>query len=202
MRELSTDTHIKRLKAKYNITKASLGVFVMIEYFSSSAGHIYEGVEILRYRIVLPRITGNDNITDFYREIFDSTLLFCKGELCKYSEEKYLLCDLPKKRFNYSPIVYRLEGRVTHADSECLFVKLTASVCQRGGSDSTRAYDAHAWSLSDGRLLPPRAAAREYLQAKRLPREIKGKEFLIDGGKAYICTPTELTPLDIPIVQK
>ena len=174
----------------------------MIEYYSCSDTHVYEGVELLRYRIALPRISSNDNITDFYQEIFDTTLLFCKGELCKYSEEKYLLCDLPKKKFNYSPIVYRLDGRVTHADGDYLFVKLTASVTQRGSKENIKTFDAHVWSLPDGRLVPPKMAAREYLQTKKLPRELKGNEFLIDGGRAYICTPKGLSPLEIPIVQK
>lgn len=170
----------------------------MIEYYSHSERHIHDGVEILRYRLVLPRITDKEKITDFYREVFDSTLLFCKGELCKYSEKKYLLCDLPKKKFNYPPVIYRLEGCVTYESDEHLFVKLTASVEQRESISTRRVYDAHAWSVSDERLLPPRMAAREYLHIKRLPKELRRQGFLVEDGRAYICTSKGLMPLELP----
>ena len=169
----------------------------MIEYYTHAAGHNFEGVEILRYRIVLPCFSDSLRISDFYREIYDKVLCYCERELTSYSEEKYLECDLPKKKFEYRPLIYRLEGRATCAEGDLLFVKLTASVMQRGLTEPHVIYDAHAWSLSDERLIPPKMAAREYFGSRYNQYKRIGKNgFLVENGKPYVCCGNTLRPLE------
>ena len=170
----------------------------MLEYYTISNKHIFEGVEVLRYRITLPAISDAEEITVFYREIGDAAADFCSTSLTAYAEERYAECELPKKKFVYAPLCYELEGRVTYEDGELIFIMLRACTHQRLPQDSgTSVYDAHAWSLTDKCLLPPRYAARSFLGKRRLPRDIGKNGFLVDNGIPYICYPDRSERLQI-----
>ncbi|MBQ8849213.1 MAG: hypothetical protein IJ011_02635 [Clostridia bacterium] len=168
----------------------------MFEYYSSSRGHIFEGVEVLRYSITLPSFPEAERISLFYRDVFDAVLSYCNTELTAYAEKRYAECELPKKRFTYTPVCYRLDGRVTHDDGELTFVKLTATVGQREPKlESLCALDAHAWSLSEQCLLPPRQAARRIMGKGKISREIGKNGFLAENGKMYVCFPDRLAEI-------
>lgn len=169
----------------------------MVEYYSLTQGHSFEGTPILRYKIALPRFTDKARMTEFYGQIYDRVIGYCKDDLCRHSEEKYLQCDIPRKKFDYPPLIYRLEGRVTCIDGDLLFVKLTATVSQRGLSNTVTVYDAHAWSVSDECLIPPKAAAREYLKVRKAPRQMGKNGFLVENGKAFICLKDRLVPISL-----
>lgn len=168
----------------------------MIEYYFHRAGHSFEGVETLRYKIVLPRLSDHSAITEFYKGIYDRVIAYCEGELVKYSEKKYADCQIPRKRFNYPPITYTLEGRVTWQTEELLFIKLSATASQKEMSEKVTVYDAHVWSISEERLLPPKMAAREYFGGGSF-RQLGKNGFLVENGKAYICCKNKLLPLEI-----
>ena len=168
----------------------------MIEYYSHRAGHNFEGVEILRYKIVLPRFSDYEEISGFYRGIYDRVISYCEGELVKHAEKKYVECDIPRKKFDYPPIVYSLSGRVTYECGDLLFVKLTATATQKGMSDAVCVYDAHAWSLSDRRLIPPKMAARAHFKCGNF-RKIGKNGFLVEDGKAFICYRDRLMPFEM-----
>ena len=161
----------------------------MFSYFSQGGRHRAEGVEVLRYRISLPVFPNQDRISNFYGDILKQVCGYCESELQEYAEKRYALCDIPKKKFNYPPIFYTLDGKVTYEDSEVLFVKLTAQIKQRGFSDLWRTvYDAHAWSLPDELLLPPKQAAAVFLEKKNIPKGLGvEKGFLVENGKYYVC---------------
>ena len=171
----------------------------MLEYYTVSKKHTFEGVEVLRYRITFPVISDSEEISVFYREIGDAAADFCSTKLTVYAEERYTDCTDPKKKFLYTPLCYELEGKVTHTDGELMFIMLRARTYQRYPRDSgTSVYDAHAWSLSDKCLLPPKHAARCFLGKRKLPRDIGKNGFLVDNGTPYICYPhgTERLPMD------
>lgn len=167
----------------------------MIEYYTHRAGHTFEGVEILRYRIVLPRFSNLEGISEFYRGICDRVISYCDGDLKRHAEKKYMDCSMPKKKFNYPPIIYNLSGRVTAEVNGLIFVKLTATATHRGINDTLCVYDAHVWSTSDQRLLPPKAAAREYFGRGSF-RQIGKNGFLVENGKAFICYRDRLTSFE------
>ena len=170
----------------------------MLEYYTISNKHIFDGVEVLRYRITLPAISDAEEITVFYREIGDAAADFCATRLTVYSEKRYAECTVPKKRFVYTPLCYELEGQVTYSDGELMFVRLLASTYQRLPQDGgVSVYDAHAWSLTDRCLLPPRHAARQFLGKRRLPRDIGRNGFLVDNGTPYICYPDRMERLQL-----
>ena len=173
----------------------------MIEYYSHRAGHTFEGVEILRYRVVLPSFSDLKCISEFYHSIYDRVVSYCEVELKKYAEKKYAECTIQKKKFNYPPIVYSLSGRVTAEDRGLIFVKLTATATQRGISDTVCVYDAHVWSASDERLIPPQTAAKEYFGGGTF-RQIGKNGFLIENGKPFICLHNKLVPLEERFVHK
>ena len=161
----------------------------MFSYFNQGGRHRAEGVEVLRYRISLPVFPEQTVISNFYEDIFKLVLGYCENELKNYAEGRYTKCDMPKKKFNYPPVFYTLDGKVTYEDSEIIFVKLTAETKQRGFSDLWRkAYDAHAWSLPDELLLPPKQAAAVFLEKKKIPKSLGAeKGFLVENGKYYVC---------------
>ena len=169
----------------------------MIEYYTHSAGHCFDGVQVLRYKIALPHFSGRDKISVFYREIYNRALGYCESELCSLSEKKYAECNMPRKKFDYPPLIYRLEGRVTCVEGDLVFVKLTASVSQRGLSDTLTVYDPHVWSLSEELLLPPKMAAREYMGTGKASKKIGKNGFLVENGKPYVCLKNVLLPLDV-----
>ena len=168
----------------------------MNEYYSRRAGHSFEGVEVLRYKIVLPEISERQCISEFYKGIYDRVIAYCEGDLIKYAEQKYTDCDMPKKKFNYPPISYALVGKVTAEKDGLLFIKLVASVSQRGLSDTITVYDAHAWDLNEERLLPPKMAARSYFGGGSF-RQLGKDGFLVENGKAFVCRKEGLSPLEI-----
>ncbi len=161
----------------------------MVTYFNQGGRHKAEGVEILRYRLCLPVFTDKKRISKFYEDISELTLEYCKNELTEYAKKAYTECDIPKKKFNFPPICYSLDGRVTYEDGYTAFVKLIAKTEHRGSPDEYRtAYDAHAWSLSDELLMPPRLAAEGFLGRRDIPRTLRGDTgFLVENGKYYVC---------------
>ncbi len=161
----------------------------MVTYLNLGGKHKAEGVEVLRYRLCLPVFSQSDRISKFYGDIAELAHQYCKNELSRRAEEIFYNCDMPKKRFNYPPICYCLEGRVTYEDGDIAFVKLLAKSEHRGFPDDRRfAMDAHAWSLSDSLLIPPRQAAEGFLTRRDIPKAL-GKQggFLVENGKYYIC---------------
>ena len=160
----------------------------MFEYCRRSHDHTLDGVEILRCRLTFPSFSDKCQISDFYREIFETALRFCQKDLSEYAEKQYMSCDIPQKRFRYLPILYDLNGKVTYTDTDIMFVKLSAQAKRISPSgNSICVYDAHAWSLYDQCMIPPRAAARQFITKGRLPRQLGKNGFLIENEKPYIC---------------
>lgn len=168
----------------------------MIEYYSHRAGHNFEGVEILRVKVVLPRFSDYEGLSDFYRGIYDRVISYCDRELVDHAKKKYTECTMPKKKFDYPPIIYSLTGRVTFEKDDLLFVKLIATASQKGISDTVTVYDAHAWSVSEERMIPPKMAAKTYFGGGSF-RQIGKDGFLVENGKAFICSRHRLMPFEV-----
>lgn len=166
----------------------------MSEQFSQWGRHIFEGVEVLRYSIDLNIPTDREKIREFYRGVYENALLCCENELCRYAADKYGESDDPKKRYDYVPIRYRLEGKTTFCNGDMMFIKLTAEL--RGKGATERVYDAHVWSLTEQCLLPPKMAARSFLGKGKLPKGLSRSGFLVENGKPFICQTHRLIPLE------
>ena len=172
----------------------------MSEQYSQWGKQISKGVEVLRYRIDLNIPTDKERIQEFYRGVYENALLCCKNDLSRYADERYDLSSDPKKRYAYTPIRYRLEGKATFCDGDMMFIKLTAELRRDGAAETV--YDAHAWSLSEQCLLPPKMAARAFLGKGRLPRGLSKAGFLVENGKPFICHAHRLIPIEPKIGRK
>ena len=161
----------------------------MLDYFCRSERYCFEGVELLRYKIVLPELRRYPKISEFYRDIFEIVVNYCESALRDKAKEEYDNCEIPRKKFNYPPICYSLDGRITYADDEVIFVRLIAETRKRGIENSViRACDAHAWSPRDQLLMPPKQAAGLFLKKKDIPKSLKQKNgFFVENGKFYTC---------------
>ncbi len=155
----------------------------MAEYTVKRGIERMEGVEILRWRIELPRWEGLEEISGFYGELEEKTVSFCQGELKKRAKEAYAACEDPKKRFHFSPMVYRLTGKETARERNLLSVSLEITL-QAGDELLGREILGQIFSESEQLLLSPEQAARAW-DGRRLraaERRQTGGVLLRDGG--------------------
>ena len=161
----------------------------MYGYFNRFGNAEAEGVEILKYKISLPYFEGRERMTEFYQRICEQILTFCETELKNFAKEQYDMRADTEVKGRYPEIIYALNGRVTHADVERVFVLIEATLKKYGESERIcRRYDAHAWSVEDELLISPKKAARAIIPDGKLPKEVKRAEgIFVSDGRLFSC---------------
>ena len=117
------------------------------------------GVEILRWRIELPRYEELEKISEFYGAISERCVAFCQGTLRQRAEDAYDLCEDPKKRFRFDPLIYRLTGTETARQKDLLSVSLEITL-KRGDTVWERELLGQVFCESEQILLSPKETAR------------------------------------------
>lgn len=171
----------------------------MTSYDCRVGRSVVDGVEVLSYRIRLPLWQEQEEISDFYREIGERTQSFCETVLKERAEAEFSRSEDPQKRFRFSQLRYRLEGRVTYENRELgvVSVLLVAELSRRGDSAlPQRTMTAHTWDLSARMLLPPRQAVSLLHPGAGVPRGLKRRgDLLIDRGRLYWIDGAERTEM-------
>ena len=121
--------------------------------------------------------------------------IFEEGEFADRAAEEYISLRSEDPRSIFRPTVYSLVAEVTYFDGETMFVKLTATLSLMHKGLEKRVIDAHAWSLDDQMLLPPRQAVRRLIPTGRLPLMMGDTGFIAENGKYFLCRGGELFPI-------
>jgi len=164
-------------------------MFAMSLYDCQSGRFCVSGVEVLSYRIRLPRWETAEEISAFYGEAGARALAFCEDQLRAEAELAFSQSEDPQKRFRFPALRYHLEGRVTLEDPrrDLVSVLLLAELGRRGETAPVcRRLRAHTWRLSDGSLLPPRYALALWKSGARLLRPLRrDRELLLEDGRIF-----------------
>ena len=126
------------------------------EYLSKKGRLYFEGNELLKYRIEVPRFEefeGCEEINTFYSEIMSECERFCKETLfLKLCEDR-----------NDKKHIYLLSAIVTHCDDEmiCVVIFVTLKV------DGSRFFEfkhSNLWGCRDGVAITPKMLLKRYGQ--------------------------------------
>ena len=154
-----------------------------------------QGARVFVYSVSIPDFKGLPVISEFYRDVSSLVSQRCEGEFADRAAEEYISLRSEDPRSIFRPTVYSLVAEVTYFDGETMFVKLTATLSLRHKGLEKRVIDAHAWSLDDQMLLPPRQAARRLIPTGRLPLMMGDTGFIAENGKYFLCRGGELFPI-------
>ena len=155
----------------------------MAEYGTVRGSERKDGVEILRWRIELPRYEELERISEFYEGLQKETADFCQNVLKGRAETAYDQCDDPKKRFRFSPLIYRLTGRETAREKDLLSVSLEVTL-RTGDTVLENGVFGQIFCESEQILLSPEEAARMWDGRRLTAREKRetGGLLLRDGS--------------------
>ena len=159
----------------------------MEEYICRTGCARVLGVEVLTYRISLPKWEKRDKISEFYAQVEARTLSFCETALRRMAERCFDASEDPKKRFHFPAFRYGLEGRVTweDTDTDLVSVCLTAELKQKGDCLES-CLQAHTWSLSEEVLLPPEQIAERLALQGRFSRKMRKKEHFLVKNRTLL----------------
>ena len=127
----------------------------MVTTESQSGRCLVAGTEVLSWRIQLPRGEEDSAMDQWYREIQRRVVRFCEGDLRLLAEKDFEESEDPKKRFHFSPFVYRLDSELLEKDGQ-LRVKMVVTLeRKRGEWSAVRRELVHIWSQTEDCLIPP-----------------------------------------------
>ena len=178
----------------------------MVQYICRTECERISGVEVLTYRIRLPKWENLDRISAFYAEIEERTRSFCEMVLKKMAREIFEASEDPKKYFCFPTFRYTLEGQVVYENTETdiVSVRLLAELKRRGSVDCLeRQVQAHTWSLSEEVFLPVEQIAERLGKTELIPRKNrKMREILVDHGEMFFCQNGGLEKLESALLSK
>lgn len=119
----------------YNDKKGRRGAIFM-EPILLRGRHTHAGVEVMRYRISLPRFEDLPEINAFYEQIARRAEKFCREILFARAQGSYDNDPNEKKRFSHRPYLYTLDGQILSDDGTYITVELVASLREPDGMQS------------------------------------------------------------------
>ncbi len=162
-----------------------------------------DGVEVLSYRISLPRWEAFEQVSALYQEIGESAVAFCETALRERAEQEFQASEDPQRKFHFPALRYRLEGRVTYEDLQLgvASVCLTAELKRLGCSARLQRHvEAHTWELKTGALLPPEQTVAFRFPDERIPRRIRRAEgALLEGERLFLLQRGERKELNLSV---
>lgn len=157
----------------------------MAEIFQKNGRACVMGVEVLRWRISLP--SCDETISAFYEEIGTRAVGFCEGALRQRAEREFEESEDEKKRFRFSALSYRLEGRVTYEDETYLSVCLAAELRRRGERSPIGFFeDGHIFEKESGMLLAPEDVVFRFCGERLSAKEKKSARGVLLSGKEVL----------------
>ena len=99
-----------------------------MRYITANGTEREGGVEILRWRIEVPFYEGLSEISSFYEGLLENAREFCKGGMTEKARDAYRSCEDPRKKFRFSPMVYRLIAKERARQGDLLSVETEISL--------------------------------------------------------------------------
>ncbi len=147
-----------------------------MEYRTKTERLYFEGNEVIRYKLKVPYIEGEEKINDFFENVILGAETFCKGNLMQN-------CSQGDIRRMYA---YSLICNAFYCENKLLSCVMKVQLCENGRSIFELSKPLN-FDLNDFLLIPPKLLVKKY-GAKGVTYSKKkfGEMYLRDGKIEYI----------------
>ena len=161
----------------------------MYTYAVKRRPFVFEGNEIMRVSVSVPKTDSPSEISDFYSDISSNFINWCENSAFPRLCEEYM--RLSQQKYTYRKRTYSLRADLTYA-SERLLCVLTQVKLTAFRSDARILFEEYqVWLPQTGELLPPKYAAKRICaelgaDGTAIPKSISSAG---TDGKSVFFTP-------------